>query len=377
MVENIPGLDEVVKDFERSDNVIKIKKLLLCATKNRWENNESLLESLDLASLIKDIYEESEDFGHLESLVLQVIKKLNKKVPYFLLANTLVQKLSKIYPDNQAKRKRIRTQLKQLKRGVKYPYDLSDLKFAVSRESTVRRAKVLVFSALNFKFGYSTQDWATLDSLDFDELVRALFYACETPEDLEFRLYGTALCLDESDKQIKTASLIVESMMPYYQDVQRGRDITQDVDEDDTTAIEFASHYNRPSDIQLVAFNKKDEDEEEESYNVHYDIKIPDFVLVNEEGVSKVSQLIKKQIELEESIKGVVEERVNQVMGNVETTVGELESYLDEYLEKIPSSIAPQVKYHALRLFVKKLLEKSSKYLEIIDNLEANAAKKG
>lgn len=371
-MENIPGFDEVLKDLERSDNVSKIKKLLLCANTNRWENDQNTLDSLDLADLVQDTYKVATTFGHLESLILQVIKKLNKKVQYFLLASTLVQKLSKLYPDNQAKRKRIRTQLKQLKKGVKYPYDLSDLKFTVSRESTVRRAKVLVFSALNYKFGYSTQDWATLDSLEFDELVRALFYACETPEDLEFRLYGTATCLEEPDKQIKTANIIVESMLPYYQEIQRGRDITLDADEDEITEISFKANYHRPSDIQLAAQTKKEDEDEDDSYNSGEDLKIPDFILTDESD-AKIGEVIKKQREVENALRPFVDSRVNAMMAVLETHIRELETELEQHLDDSQKAANAPLKYQSLRQFVRDVQAKSSQYLEMLENMEANA----
>lgn len=380
-METIQLVDDVVKDLERIENLTKVKKLLLCACKNTWENDQKKLEAIQLSTLVKDIHEIAPTYGQLKSVLIQVIKKLNKKVQYFMLANTIVQKLNKLYPDNLASRKRIRTQLKQLKKGVKYPYDLYDLKFKVARNSTLRRAKVLVFSALNYKFAYSTQDWATLDSLEFDEIVRALFYSCETPEDLEFRLYGTAACLDEPDKQIGTAGIIVDCMLPYYQYLQKGRDITDDADEDEPTAIDLRTHqYNRASENSLaLPLNSKEayeDDDDDESYNFGL-LNLPEFPLGNEDGEGRISDTIKKQLELEAAVKGLVEQRVSEVMAVIENSVRDLETYLEENLEEGSFQGYVPLKYHSLKSFVKTVQFQSSKYLEILQTLEENERRVG
>lgn len=380
-METIQLVDDVVKDLERIENLIKVKKLLLCASKNTWENDLKKLEAIQLSTLIKDLHEIAPTYGQLKLVLIQVVKKLNKKVQYFMLANTLIQKLNKLYPENLASRKRIRTQLKQLKKGVKYPYDLYDLKFKVARDSTLRRAKVLVFSALNYKFAYSTQDWATLDSLEFDEIVRALFYSCETPEDLEFRLYGTAACLDEPDKQIGTAGIIVDCLLPYYQYLQKGRDITDDADEDEPTAIDLKAPYNSSSseDYLALPLNGKDafeDDDEDDSCNYGF-LNIPEFPLGTEDTEGRISDTIKKQLELEAVVKGLVEQRVNEVMAVIENSVRDLETYLEQNLEEGNFQGSIPLKYHSLKSFVKTVQFQSSKYLEILQTLEENERRAG
>ncbi len=367
-MENLAVLDDVVKDLERNESLIKIKKLLLCSWQGKWENDEKKLEALDLSVLVQEVYKIAPSYGELKSILIQVVKKLNKKVQYFLIANTLIQKLSKLYPDSVAKRKRIRTQLRQLKKGVKYPYDLYDLKFSVSRDSTVRLAKILVFSALNYKFAYSTQDWATLDSLEFDELVRSLFYACETPEDLEFRLYGTAACLEEPEKQLKTASLIVESMLPYYQYLQKGRDITEDVDEDETTEIQFAisSRNNAHSVLSVPTGPDRDDD------SAYFVLLTPaeEAKVGSEEGEAKLGESLKKQLEIEAAVRGMVERRVGEVVTAIENSVKDLEAYLEQQWDEEISHVYLPLKYQTLRNFVQDIQLKSLEILQKIEDRE-------
>lgn len=364
-MENIAVLDDIVKDLERNDNLIKIKKLLLCSWQGKWENDEKKLEALDLSVLVKEVYKIAPTYGDLKSTLIQVVKKLNKKVQYFLIANTLIQKLSKLYPESVAKRKRIRTQLRQLKKGVKYPYDLYDLKYSISRESTLRLAKILVFSALNYKFAYSTQDWATLDSLEFDELVRSLFYACETPEDLEFRLYGTAACLEDPEKQLKTASIIVESMLPYYQYLQKGRDITEDVDEDEITELQLAINSRNNTNLVLSDSTKAEQDNDSANFVL---VTTKEEVKVGgEENDIKLSESLKKQLEIEASVRGIVKQRVEEVVKTIENSVRDLEVYLDQQWHEEISDVYLPFKYQTLRNFVQDIQLKS---LEILQKLE-------
>jgi hypothetical protein len=372
-METIQIKDDVLKDIEKSDNLIKIKKLLLCASRNKWENDQKTLEAIDLTTLIQEVGELAPTYGQLTSVLLQVVKKLNKKVPYFLLANTLCQKLSKLYPDTQATRKRIRTQLKQLKKGVKYPYDLYDLKFTVARESSIRRGKIVIFSTINFKFGYSTQDWASLDSLEFDDLVRALFYSCETPEDLEFRLYGTAICLDEPEKQVLTAKIIVDCMLPYYQYLQRGRDITQDADEDEITAIDLDGRFAQPENFSLPEPHKSLEDE---TWNFGYFNLAEEMpILIDNEADGTVSETIKKQLDLEGNVKELISKYAEEVREVLEKNAQALETYLEENLESSQVHQYLPLKYKILRSLVKESQFQTSKYLEILQKLEESESK--
>jgi hypothetical protein len=91
-----------------------------------------------------------------------------------------------------------------------------DLRYEIASNISPLRAKVLIFSALHYKFNPRDRDWAQIGSHDLDDLLLELFQTCETFENLESKLYETAHQLDDLQENEQAASLICGAMRSLY-----------------------------------------------------------------------------------------------------------------------------------------------------------------
>jgi hypothetical protein len=91
-----------------------------------------------------------------------------------------------------------------------------DLRYEIASNISPLRAKVLIFSALHYKFNPRDRDWAEIGSHDLDDLLLELFQTCETFEDLESKLYDTAHQLDDRQENEQAANLICGAMRSLY-----------------------------------------------------------------------------------------------------------------------------------------------------------------
>jgi hypothetical protein len=216
------NLEEIVKYFDNHDNRTRIKKLIIGSCKNCWETNSKTIEQLDWFKLIQELHETAPTSSDLQLVLIQTVNKINKKSIYFLLANTIFCTLQPLYLENSSELNAIQHRIKMSKYGVDFIrilFDwifLVDLKFKLSTSKQILRAKFLVFSALNYKFKYLNQDLVTVKEQDFDNLVRHFFYTCDTTEEIEFRLYGSATYISSSPINIEVAHQITDSMKWFY-----------------------------------------------------------------------------------------------------------------------------------------------------------------
>jgi hypothetical protein len=91
-----------------------------------------------------------------------------------------------------------------------------DLRYEIANNISPLRAKILIFSALHYKFSPRDRDWAQINSHDLDDLLLELFQTFETYEEMESKLYETAKQLEERQENDQAASLICGALRSLY-----------------------------------------------------------------------------------------------------------------------------------------------------------------
>ncbi|MBK4732810.1 hypothetical protein JJD41_23505 [Oxynema sp. CENA135] len=244
-------IEEVVRDLERDPNLIRIKKLLVCVCEGKWENNRETLDDLDLVELLETVKDRAPNLVQLRSILGEIVRKLNKPKPYSVLAQALIKKVGKIYPDSPDD-ERSRDPQQELKPDLFKdgdtgqrsdfnrtldsdrkiaPETLYNLKYKIVRHTSPLRAKILIFSTLYHPFSFSDRDWIALKQKPLDLLLTQLFASCKNLTELEAELYITARAIDNSDENLQTASVIVQYLIPLYDDLP-------DTDEDDSGVLD-------------------------------------------------------------------------------------------------------------------------------------------
>ncbi len=365
---NTNKLEEIVEEIEKNPNRIRIKKLLFCARNNFWKNDISELEKLKTQQLILDLYAKISETDKLNSRLIEVVRRINKKTLYFSLANQIINILKPIYTSENYFLDSVHDYLKVNHQKIKYQnlfnlHFLVDLKFTVSRKTSLSQAKVLIYSALYYKFNYTVQDWNVLNQQEFDDLVRLFVHDCETLEEIEFRLKGAANYLDRTQNNIEVAHIVVKAIRRFYNHVrqQEGKNIISK--ESSGPPIKLSISNDRFDEERTIEENPSTLN------SLNFELDSP-----QKTQVDRLSSTLPSN--LEKDVKGISQTKVNGLMVQVEATLQEIESYLEKNFPDSTSDEYFALKYRILRGFIHDIQRSSMKYLSILETLEKNDRKK-
>lgn len=233
-METLSSLTDVINQFNQHPNSTRIKKLIFCICKNRWENDTQKIIEFPLDSLLSDLLQLYPTLSELTLKLNQVVGSLNKPAEYGVLAKIITEKLHPFYPSNldiYTTNPEEPTQMlaslgslpsppsapdSSTRLATKPPYDPFDLRLELMRYTNPLRAKILIFSTLYYPFNFKQQDWLALKTIELDDLLFSLFCQCQTLNDLEIQLCKTAKILDESNEAMQAASAIIRTLEPSY-----------------------------------------------------------------------------------------------------------------------------------------------------------------
>jgi hypothetical protein len=88
---------EVAQALAQDQNSLRIKKLLLFACTQIWENNPHELDSLDLPDLLVKLLVIAPTLEQLQSRIHAIASSLNKSAEYTLVAHAILSRVSKLY----------------------------------------------------------------------------------------------------------------------------------------------------------------------------------------------------------------------------------------------------------------------------------------
>jgi len=197
-------------------NAIRLKKLLFCICHERWPSHPQDLDPISWFELLQQVLARATDIDRLQNALIVIVSHLNKKSAYFMLARSLFNRLKVLYPDYRGDITSMGDRFAQVRQLFDDSQDLFSLRLRISHHSSLSKAKGIVFSAISCRFNYTTQDLNYLNQQDFDDLVRELLYACNSIEDLRFRVFRAASCLDDRDNNLKVATLLCGTIASFY-----------------------------------------------------------------------------------------------------------------------------------------------------------------
>ena len=197
-------------------NAIRLKKLLFCTCHDRWPSDSQELDQCSWFELLQTVLARATDIDRLQNALIVVVSHLNKKNAYFILARSLFNRLKILYPDYRDDITSMGDRFAQVRQLFDDSQDLFSLRLRISHHSSLSKAKGIVFSAISCRFDYTTQDVNYLNQQDFDDLVRELLYACNSIEDLRFRVFGAASCLEDRENNLKVATLLCGTIASFY-----------------------------------------------------------------------------------------------------------------------------------------------------------------
>jgi adenylate cyclase len=88
---------EIAQQLEQSQNLPRIKKLILYLCHHRWENNPSSLHDLNLELLLVDFLDQYQTIDQLKGAIEAVVRSLSKQAEYTQVANEILRAAASFY----------------------------------------------------------------------------------------------------------------------------------------------------------------------------------------------------------------------------------------------------------------------------------------
>ena len=265
-------LRQVVSGIENHRETARIQKLMFAACKNRWENDQAVINNYGLKNIVLELQRNNPNFLSLRQTLKQVAENINKKALYLALADIILTQLEHLYDtdnddeeeDNESKSQRFNTQIVDLKNDSdsaakttsfstsrsdpvdfsssiinlnepqlvmelpfaepaysnnnpsNFPqipaYDPFEIRLEIFQYANPLRAKILIFSLLFHPWDRSGQDWSTLRSYTLEDLLKQLIQSGKSLQDIEVQLYNIAQTQMDTDANVQTASILVQTL---------------------------------------------------------------------------------------------------------------------------------------------------------------------
>jgi hypothetical protein len=375
------NLEAVTQALDEHEQRIRIKKLMLGACRNRWENDSRKINQLELSALVRELYERSPNLERLSWILIHVVSRVNKIALYFSIAHFVFCQLRLLYPDPHAELSAIHQHLVRSysrQSSVRYLIDrqfMGYLKTTITKYSSLSRAKILVFSALTYKFQYSTQYWNLLNQQDFDRLFCKFFLTCSTLEEIEFKLKASATYVEDRNKNHEVAVAIVNVIRQFYQELQNSNKFKLSAQpkshETSNMAIELPN-------LSQNSLNFESDDESTEmrfSSPVESDVHstVPEVIYTAQTQLADAEPPIDrgaKKTALEEAAQVLLQSKVQEIQTELEQQMQDLEAFLERSCHSLDPTSYRDLKYKILREFLQEIQQTSAKYLDVLNSLE-------
>jgi len=243
-MEDLNLLEEVIDSLEQDSNVLRVKRLILFACHDSWSNDVNEVKTLPMRQLVRELMLIFPDLNILKQKLNNCIKQLSKQSEYLLAADTIIDSLGFLYtlqhenklPQNflnpvaaapPSDKPKSRKELEYIaekndcdtiphKHNLKYLTNLFDLRANISRNVSPLHAKILLFSALNYRFSPQERDWSALYTYDIDDLIQTVFQRYENMAALEQQLNQVSQTLDQPEDAKRATSVILQALKPFY-----------------------------------------------------------------------------------------------------------------------------------------------------------------
>ena len=265
-------LRQVVSSLENHRETARIQKLMFAASKNRWENDQGVINSYGLKNIILELQQNNPSFLGLRQNLNQVAKNINKKALYLALADIILTQLEPLYDtdnddkeqDKASKTQILNSQMVHLNNDcdsaaetpsfspsrsetadlpasiidlnepqlvIELPfdepaslndnpsnspqipaYDPFEIRLEIFQYANPLRVKILIFSLLFHPWCESDEDWSTLRLYTLEDLLQKLIQSGKSLKDIESQLYNIAQTQMDADANVQTASILVQAL---------------------------------------------------------------------------------------------------------------------------------------------------------------------
>ncbi|NEQ72019.1 MAG: hypothetical protein F6K23_02375 [Okeania sp. SIO2C9] len=422
-MESFSIIDTVVNELKQDADLIRIKKVIYCACEGRWENDETKLEEINLKELIEELYKKTGNIETLDHRLSRIVSKVNKKTEYGLLAQKIIDSVGKLYPEEEedmtimesspiwglqedsGEQTILKERLVVEESYERDPGKLFDVRQKIMEGTNPLKTKILIFSIVEHQFNFGERDWLLLKTKNLDSLIRQIFNLCLSITDLESSLYSTANNFEDPDEYAQVANVIINALSTCYSSeiiLPTNSQVQVEDSEQKISAPENNSAFQKGeiftqesssissfenSQIKRIYQNNNQQEAKNLTDSIDPQQIIPSVAIqpkIDSQGQEQTDSIerknildsIKQKLEIEHEISTLVNQRVDTVMDTVETQFISLEETLNHLLQSEPEEQRLLLKYTALENLISNIQDQSTKFKEILKQLEIEERKK-
>jgi hypothetical protein len=212
--------NKIVLELEKHEQAERIKKLIFCVCKNYWENDLSLINTIYLKHLIQELIELNSTQEQLHKSVYQIVNLLNRKEVYTSVANTIINKVGKLYYKTDRKSKSLAQQEPAIQEDNNEPIVVNNGECLIDKITTnleedpnSARIKKIVFALCKNEW---ENDSEIIDRYDFNKLIQELYQNNSTLEELERSIYNLIKTLNRQSLYLLVAQRVIREMEYLY-----------------------------------------------------------------------------------------------------------------------------------------------------------------
>ncbi|MDY7020079.1 MAG: hypothetical protein SWJ54_01795 [Cyanobacteriota bacterium] len=391
---NSSKLDEVVKNLEQDINLNRIKKVMICACRGKWENNQNNLKDYQTKNLVQELYWKTQTLENLYKILDRILSKINKKSEYTLIINTILNQVAQLYLESPSNLSGVSVsqnntsaslpktpqvpQRNQPERSI-----LFDVRWRIMQYTNPLRVKVLLFSSLEQEFDLTNPDWSQLKLHSLENLLLQLLRNFTNLSDLQAHLMKMANYLDHCDENIQTVDVIIESLKPIYAKNQE-KTPSQFSEKINSTVTEVGTLSQISTQSQLnPAIKNSNFSLEKSAFNSSRSYSNLDSML-SEKLASTQSTLLSTSLQteqltnlnnqLESQVKRIVIRSVKKTIYPINQTWDELQNLLDLYFQNLKPEESSELKKQALQELINALTAKINELQSSLNQQETRQA---
>jgi hypothetical protein len=219
-------LDSVTQELAQSQNFLRIKKLLIYACRNVWENDPDRLSQYQLSALVKSLLEIAPTPEQLKIHLATVVKTLNKQAEYTLVANAIANQCRRLYAERAGDAMppsppQIEPRFQEAARLLEQNPDCL-------------RIKKLLQCACTHTWENDSDRLSHISLLD---LVRELYTLAPTPDSLQLVLDSIVKTLNRQEKYRLIAQNIYQVFKPLYSETPIQKNSEDQKNPEETTFL--------------------------------------------------------------------------------------------------------------------------------------------
>ncbi|EAW37188.1 hypothetical protein L8106_10947 [Lyngbya sp. PCC 8106] len=392
-------MDEIIKILEKDVNLNRIKKVMICACRGKWENNQQSLNNFDIKDLVQELYWKTQTPDNLANILERILSKINKKSEYTLIVHRILELMGELYVENQLQPPKLngsepliynsppssassgseRTAPYSELNSLSTIPNLFEIRWRIMQYTNPLRVKILLFSTLEREFDFNTQDWSQLKLHSLDDLLRQLIRNFSSLAGLENHLIKMANYLENPDENIKTVELVIEALVPIY--TKTPEKTTQKLPENfnqEKDSIDHKITSKRLKNSNLIPTDQANSQLNSplnlSSDNTNLDSFISEKLSLTQSNLIstnlKTEELVNLNNQLESQITRIVNKSIKKTIYPINQTWDELQNLLDLCFKNLPPAERNDLKKHALQELLNVISLKVNELQESLDKLE-------